>query len=523
MYMLKYLLVLNIIGFIYGQGGGYSLNISTTNYVDLGNILNFTYNDQLSIAYWFKVVSNEEIRISNRAACDNGSNSSGCHRGYSFLAGTDGLRFKLMNTWANNMLVVIVSESFDDNTWHYAVVTYDGSSDESGVNIYLDNVLKSHSVHTNTLSATVVNSLPLRIGGNGEDSGGSGMIDEVRIWNDVRTVSELQEYMHKEVASDASGLVAYYKMSNGSGTSLTDNSSNSYTGTLTNMDNADWVTSYAPIGGLGSSYETDVEAVWKASGTSESDASDGLTMTMGSALSTGNFAVFGNNNTSSGSTSDLGSVGSTYRTGRIWQVDESGTVTATIKIDMSDATGYASNTGTASNYRLLYRSGTSGDFSSAATGSSISGDVVTFNSFSLQDGYYALGAESDASLPVELTSFELMSTREEGITLQWITESEINNLGFILDRRTPTTDWTQIASYITDQELQGQGSVSYQTIYTYTDNHVQENETYDYRLADVDHDGNVEYHSTQLMGVSISSTLPEQYVLTKTIPTHSIQ
>ena len=55
-----------------------------------------------------------------------------------------------------------------------------------------------------------------------------------------------------------------------------------------------------------------------------------------------------------------------------------------------------------------------------------------------------------------------MSTREGGITLQWITESEINNLGFILDRRTPNTDWTQIASYITDQELQRVSSTTLQ-------------------------------------------------------------
>ena len=47
---------------------------------------------------------------------------------------------------------------------------------------------------------------------------------------------------------------------------------------------------------------------------------------------------------------------------------------------------------------------------------------------------------SDGSLPVELTSFELLDTRNEGITLQWITESEINNLGFNLDRKTPITD-----------------------------------------------------------------------------------
>jgi len=328
--------------------------------------------------------------------------------------------------------------------------------------------------------------------------------------------------MHKEVASDASGLVAYYKMSDGSGTSLADNSSNSNTGTLTNMvtsgGSSDWVTSYAPIGDLNSSYETDVEAIWKVSGTSASDASDGLTMTVSSALSTGNFAVFGNNNTSGISTSDLGSVGSTNRTGRIWQVDESGTVAGTITIDISDATSNAGHSsGTASNYRLLYRSGTSGDFSSAATGASISGDVVSFTSVSLADGYYALGAQSDASLPVELTSFEVLDTRDNGITLHWITESEINNLGFILDRRTPTIDWIEIASFVTHPELQGQGSVSHQTIYTYTDNTVTDDETYDYRIADVDYDGNKEYHSLQLMGISPAS-LPSTYVLHQNYP-----
>ncbi len=36
----------------------------------------------------------------------------------------------------------------------------------------------------------------------------NGKNDEVRIWNDARTAAEIKEYMHKEVASDASGLVA---------------------------------------------------------------------------------------------------------------------------------------------------------------------------------------------------------------------------------------------------------------------------------------------------------------------------
>ncbi|MDP6169354.1 MAG: FlgD immunoglobulin-like domain containing protein, partial [Candidatus Marinimicrobia bacterium] len=50
------------------------------------------------------------------------------------------------------------------------------------------------------------------------------------------------------------------------------------------------------------------------------------------------------------------------------------------------------------------------------------------------------------------------------------------------------------------------------------DSSVNMGETYDYRLADVDYNGNVEYHSLQLMGLSISSTLPEQYVLYQNYP-----
>ena len=134
------------------------------------------------------------------------------------------------------------------------------------------------------------------------------------------------------------------------------------------------------------------------------------------------------------------------------------------------------------------------------------------------DGFIkTFSVQSDGALPVELTSFELLETRNDGITLQWITESEINNLGFNLDRKTPITDWSQIASYVTHPALQGQGSVSHQTIYTFTDNTVQENESYDYRLSDVDYDGNVEYHSLQLMGVS-STNIPEQFILYPNYP-----
>ena len=506
--MKKFLIIILLFEFGISQGAGDALDFDGSNdyvLIPYDNSFNVT---NLTIEAWvYSGNFNQNGFIFEKGPLN---------QQYSFFFEGDALTFRSKHSGTENSLVVTSSGiPFASNTWHHIAATYDGTTKR----IYVDGNQEAQVSRSGTLTTNSTGSI---IGAYYNEVFPNyyfnGKIDDVRIWNDTRTASEIQEYMHKEVPSDASGLVAYYKMSNGTGTSLTDNSSNSNTGTLTNMDNSDWVTSYAVIGDLGSSYKTDVEGIWSVSGTSESDASNGLTMTVGSALTAGNFAVFGNNNTNATSTSDLGSVASTVRTGRIWQVDESGTVSATIKIDMSDATGTYSTGSNASSYILLYRSGTSGAFSSAATGASISGDVVTFNNVSLQDGYYALGANNnDASLPVELTSFELLETRNDGITLQWVTESEINNLGFNLDRKTPITDWSQIASYVTHPALQGQGSVSHQTIYTFIDNTVQENESYDYRLSDVDYDGNVEYHSLQLMGVS-SSNVPEQFVLYPNYP-----
>ena len=508
--MLRFLLVLNVIGFIYAQGGGYALDFDGSNdFVIVNHDASLTSTSAITISAWFRKGSGSAwMSLIGKGTSDSDEE-------YVLLLRVNQVYFDIGNAGGPYLQqgATITSE-----TWHHIAAVHTRSGGTSILKVYLNGqdiggtvVNASYTPNSNGHSLSIGSRFPT------SNALFQGQIDDLRIWSDARTISEIQEYMHQELVGNESNLVAYYKMSNGTGTSLTDNSTNSNTGYLQAMDNSDWVTSYAVIGDLGSSYKTDVEGIWSVSGTSESDASTGLTMTVGSALSTGNFAVLGNNNTNATSTSDLGSVASTVRTGRIWQVDESGTVSATIKIDMSDATGTYSTGSNASSYILLYRSGTSGAFSSAATGASISGDVVTFNSVSLQDGYYALGSTVDNSLPVELTSFELLETRNDGITLQWVTESEINNLGFNLDRKTPITDWSQIASYVTHPALQGQGSVSHQTIYTFTDNTVQENESYDYRLSDVDYDGNVEYHSLQLMGVS-SINIPEQFVLYPNYP-----
>lgn len=77
-----------------------------------------------------------------------------------------------------------------------------------------------------------------------------GKIDEVRIWNEARTVQQIRDDMYRELVDPVSetNLAAYYQFNQNAGTSLPDNSSTAHNGTLNNMDPAtDWVSSTAPI------------------------------------------------------------------------------------------------------------------------------------------------------------------------------------------------------------------------------------------------------------------------------------
>jgi hypothetical protein len=87
---------------------------------------------------------------------------------------------------------------------------------------------------------------------DGNGSTGSyfqGKIDELRIWNEARTLFDIRNDMHRELPFPIAetNLGAYFRFNQSSGTALPDNSGNGNNGTTNNMNNADWVASTAPI------------------------------------------------------------------------------------------------------------------------------------------------------------------------------------------------------------------------------------------------------------------------------------
>ena len=139
---------------------------------------------------------------------------------------------------------------------------------------------------------------------------------------------------------------------------------------------------------------------------------------------------------------------------------------------------------------------------------------------SINSGYpYLAWAESvDSSLPVELTSFTA-NRKGNAIVLDWVTESEIENLGFIVERSDNGGEWIEIASYKDNSSLQGQGSVTSHIEYSYTDKNITDGIRYDYRLADVSYKGDVEFHYlNSQVGGTTNALLPSDLTVYKNYP-----
>ncbi|MBN2321816.1 MAG: T9SS type A sorting domain-containing protein [Acidobacteria bacterium] len=98
---------------------------------------------------------------------------------------------------------------------------------------------------------------------------------------------------------------------------------------------------------------------------------------------------------------------------------------------------------------------------------------------------------NQSTLSVGLTSFTALE-KDHSVILHWITESELENLGFILEKKESSEEsWSRIASYETHDELKGQGNKSSRTEYSFTDKEVEPGREYFYRLSDVSTNGTV--------------------------------
>jgi hypothetical protein len=103
------------------------------------------------------------------------------------------IQFGLANALTTNELSVSGSITVNDNVWHHIVITYAGTSTPAGIKIYVDNVLDTNTVLSNTLTGSILNLAEFNLGTRANDAtiGYLGHLDEFVIYNKTLSAAEV--------------------------------------------------------------------------------------------------------------------------------------------------------------------------------------------------------------------------------------------------------------------------------------------------------------------------------------------
>jgi hypothetical protein len=213
--------------------GSLSLN-GTTAYAEAPHHADLNTTGDWTVEAWFKDETAGGYNHDTRYILITGDTNSDGEAPY--LIGIEwGTLFAGERTgWTNH----VVSHSLGGvsaNAWHHVAVTMQGSTRQ--LTIYLDGV----QVKQATLSAQSAagNTRAVSLGRNGTTGHyWRGKLDDVRIWNVVRTASQISAAFEVELTSAPAGLVGGWKLNEGSGTLAADSAGTAQNATL--KGNAGW-------------------------------------------------------------------------------------------------------------------------------------------------------------------------------------------------------------------------------------------------------------------------------------------
>jgi len=118
------------------------------------------------------------------------------------------------------------------NTWQHIAITFDGLNDRTI--FYLNGQFIKQIDTAYVLNTFYHDTLFVAYGNSGADEYGFGKIDEIRIWNIVRSEFEIANYYNRYLTGNEPGLIMYFKMNEGTGNVTLDASPRQNTGYLRN-------------------------------------------------------------------------------------------------------------------------------------------------------------------------------------------------------------------------------------------------------------------------------------------------
>jgi hypothetical protein len=237
------------------ESNAFQLN-GSDEYINFGSIAGFERTDTFSLRLWYKTSA------TGGAMCIIGKrDGDAAAKGYAVRIRPNQSKFIVMvcDTDGTNELQVdfgYTGSEFHDGNWHHLIVTYDGSSNATGIKLYVDNSeITGSSVGQSSITGTIINTSNFQIGRENASTGQyfNGDVDEVAVYTKVLSTSEISDDYNSGSGryglSTDDGLYSGWHFDESTGITAEDYSTNDRDGVGINTDDSNWVTGHVLNGG----------------------------------------------------------------------------------------------------------------------------------------------------------------------------------------------------------------------------------------------------------------------------------
>jgi hypothetical protein len=158
-----------------------------TGFINFDQLLNWDRAQAFSFECWFRFTSGTTQLIISKQS------NSGNLQGIALNAIAGVLRSVLRDD-AGNACVVETNSTYNNDVSHHLVMTWDGSSVVSGLNLYVDNVLDRNVTFSDTLTGSIITTADLQVSGkdgNNDSLVAGSIINDVAIYDRELTPAEI--------------------------------------------------------------------------------------------------------------------------------------------------------------------------------------------------------------------------------------------------------------------------------------------------------------------------------------------
>ena len=220
-----------------GDNNGSYINLGNT-FADISPIVNFT------VEFWMK--SDDVTSVDFPLVVKGGPDDDEVDND-SFVVKQVNNDIFLQYEYGSGSNVTITTNTFalSADTWTHVAVVRSAATDD--IKVYINGALaetESASAIENDPTGATSSDVLFHIGANfAKTKFYDGELAHVRVWNVAREATDIAYYYQRIVDSSATGLIGYWKLDEGSGTTAYDSSTNNNNGTLATGD-SDGVTNF---------------------------------------------------------------------------------------------------------------------------------------------------------------------------------------------------------------------------------------------------------------------------------------